>query len=206
MKPINNWNDVKAVSERPKLPVGGYVCKIMGAEEKTYQGQNGAFSKLEVSIDIYEGDYNGFYADDYRAQNREDKKWGGVVRLYVPTDDGSDTDEYTKSIFKGFTDAVEDSNPNYHWDWDEEKLKGKIVGCLFRNEEWEFNGNSGWKVKPFKFVSADIIREEKFTMPKDKPLKNSNANTVNSSYGSYATSAPPAEQLQSLVDDDLPFN
>lgn len=193
MKPINNWKNVKANTERPQLPVGGYVCKIMGAEIKEYNGQNGMFSRLEVSIDIYEGEYNGFYADDYRSQQREDKKWGGVVRLYVPVDDGTEKDEWTKSTFKGFTDAVEDSNPNYHWDWNEKGLKGLIVGVLFRNEEWEFNGNNGWKVRPFKFIPADMVRKNKYSMPKDKPLKNKVNNTVTSNL------------YEVVEDEDLPF-
>lgn len=193
MKPINNWENVKATTERQQLPVGGYVCKIMGADIKEYNGQNGVFSRLEVSIDIYEGEYNGFYADDYRNQQREDKKWAGVVRLYVPVDDGTEKDEWTKSTFKGFTDAVEDSNPNYHWDWNEKGLKGLIVGVLFRNEEWEFNGNSGWKVRPFKFIPADMVREGKFSIPKDKPLKNKVNNTVTSNLNEV------------IEDEDLPF-
>ena len=66
---------------------------------------------LEISIDVAEGEFKDFYATDYRGQNQEDKKWRGVLRLYVPKDDGSDMDEWTKSKLKAATNAVEDSNP-----------------------------------------------------------------------------------------------
>lgn len=88
MKKINNWDKQQAVTQREQLPVGGYVAKIMGAEEKQY----GFGNMLWVSIDIAEGEYANYYAEDYRSQDREDKKWHGVVRLFVPKDDGSEKD------------------------------------------------------------------------------------------------------------------
>lgn len=195
MKPINNWNNVKPLTDRPKLPVGGYVCKIMGAEIKKYNGKNGEFEKLYVSLDIYEGEYNGFFAEDYRSQQYEDKRWGCVYTLYIPTDDGSDQDEYTKRKFKTFIEAIEDSNPGYHWDWNEGGLKGKTVGVIFRNEEWEFEGRTGWKVKPFIPKSADDIRSGSFKLPDDKPLQDKPANN-------NAVSSNSVD----ILDDDLPFN
>ena len=39
MKPVNNWDQVKAASDRQQLPKGGYVCRIMNGEIKTYMEQ-----------------------------------------------------------------------------------------------------------------------------------------------------------------------
>lgn len=197
MKPINNWNNVRPIEDRPKLPAGGYVCRIMGAKIVTYQGKNGDFDKLEISLDISEGEYTNFFADDYRNQQREDKKWGCVYRLYVPTDDGSENDEFSKRKLRSFTDAVEESTPGYFWDWKEADLKGKTVGMLFRNKEWEFDGKTGWKTEPFIPVSADKIRSEDFKVPADKPL---NRNTA-------AATAALSQQLsdKGILDEDLPF-
>ena len=105
-------------------------------------------------------------------QNTEDKRWKGVLRQYIPTDDGSEKDARTKSYFKAMIEAIEDSNNGYHWDWDEKKLKGKIVGCLFRLEEWEWDGKSGWRTAALKFIEAQKIRDGKFKVPNDKPLNN----------------------------------
>lgn len=195
MKPIANWDKVKSAAKRPQLPKGGYVCKIMNGEIKTYQGSNGSFERLEISIDVVEGEFKAFYATDYRSQNQEDKRWRGTLRFYVPTDDGSERDEWNKSKLKAVTDAVEDSNPGYHWDWNEAGLKGKLVGCLIRNEEWEYNGRTGWNTKPFKFVPVSDIRNGKFEIPKDKPL-NEKASFLNTTSDDALVDSEP---------EDLPF-
>ncbi|RGQ39576.1 hypothetical protein DWY99_08700 [[Clostridium] leptum] len=198
MKPVNNWEQVKAASNRQQLPKGGYVCRIMNGEIKTFNGKNGPFDCLEISIDVSEGEFKDFYATDYRGQNQEDKKWRGVLRLYVPKDDGSDMDEWTKSKLKAATNAVEDSNQGYHWDWNEAGLKGKLVGCLIRNEEWEYNGKTGWKTKPFKFVPVFDIRNGKFEIPNDKPLNKKTSDSDDSE--TVSTNAGIDSYLE-----DLPF-
>lgn len=198
MKPVNNWDQVKAASDRQQLPKGGYVCRIMNSEIKTYNGTKGTFERLEISIDVAEGEFKDFYAADYRGQNQEDKKWRGVLRLYVPKDDGSDMDEWTKSKLKAATNAVEDSNQGYHWDWNEAGLKGKLVGCLIRNEEWEYNGRTGWNTKPFKFVPVSDIKNGKFEIPKDKPLNKKTSDSDDSE--TVSTNAGIDSYLE-----DLPF-
>lgn len=157
-----------------QLPVGGYVCKIMKAEVQEFSwGQ-----RLAVSIDIAEGEFKDFYANNYRSQQNEDKKWKGVLRVSIPTDDGSEKDEWTKRTFNKFIGVVEDANPGYHFDWDEAKLKGKTVGVLFGNEEWEFNGKTGWSVKPFATATVGDIKDGKDFKIKDKPLSNKSQNST----------------------------
>lgn len=84
MKPVNNWEQVKAASNRQQLPKGGYVCRIMNGEIKTFNGKNGPFDCLEISIDVSEGEFKDFYAADYRGQNQEDKKWRGSCVFMSP--------------------------------------------------------------------------------------------------------------------------
>ena len=114
MKPFKNYESTQTFSSRPTLPTGGYVCKIMNAEEKVYKSSKGTFNKLEISVDIIEGEYNGFFASDYRSQQGEDKKWKGVLRMSVPSDDGTEMDEKIKSMFKTNITAIEESNSGYH--------------------------------------------------------------------------------------------
>ena len=125
-----------------------------------------------ISFDIAEGDQKDFYANQYRSQTQEDKKWKGVYRVYCPKDDGSPEDARTQSNFKALMDAIEESNPGYHWDWNEAGLKGKIVGCLFRLEEYDFNGYNGWSARPVYCIPAAKVRGGDFKLPNDKPLKN----------------------------------
>ncbi len=198
IKKPSNWEQVQAAQERAKLPAGGYIVKIIGAKTAEYKSQDGgSFSKLEIALDITDGEYKGFYDADFRAQTQEDKKWKGVLRQYLPKDDGSEKDEWTKSALKALTEAIEESNPGYHWDWDESRLKGKIVGCLFQNQQWEINGKEGWKAQPFKFIPAERIRNGKFEIPKDKPLKGREGQTSSGNTGGFE----PVEE----DDGDLPF-
>ncbi len=174
MKRPNNWNDVKAADERVKLPAGGYEAKIISAKVVVYPGRDGDFERLEIAVDITAGEYKDYYKNDYVNNPREDKKWRGVARFYVPTDDGSEKDEFTKRRFRSMTDAVEDSNSNYHWDWDESTLKGLRVGILVRDKEYNFDGKHGFSPEIFKFIGLDKIKAGKFENPKPKYLDGSN--------------------------------
>lgn len=194
MKPFKDYDKTQAYTDRPALPTGGYVAKIMAAEEVHYDG---GYSKLLVSIDIAEGEYANYYADRYRSEsNNPDRRWKGVVRLSVPTDDGTEQDGWTKRSFKTAVEAIEASNSGYHWDWNEAALKGKTVGVLVRQKEWDYDGKHGWAPECFKLIAADLVREGKFKMPEDKPLNGSSAPAS----GGSADFTPVASN-----DDDLPF-
>lgn len=188
MKAFNGFEAKKQGGEREKLPAGGYVAKIMNAEEVSYSWG----SVLLISFDIVEGEYKDFFRKDYQENTNEDKKWRGTYRLSVPKDDGSEKDEWTKRTFGNAIWAIEDSNSGYAWDWNEAELKNKMVGVLFRNREWEMNGNTGWTTECCKLTSVDDIRNEKFKMPKDKPLDKAQQNAVDM--------MPAAND-----DDDLPW-
>lgn len=201
----NNWENVRAFSDARKLPLGAYVCIIKQAAVK----QTDYGDQLCILFDISEGEWAGYYQDDFDNNPRDDKKWKGVLRQFLPKNDGSDKDEWAKSLLKGLTTAVEESNRGYVWDWNEQSLAKKEVGILMRNEEWEYNGKTGWAVRPFRAISVDSVGDGSFTLPKDKPLKNKAADVYGGSaapeYGGYNTA--PASDFQILVDDDaqLPF-
>lgn len=197
MKKPTNWNEVKEFSDRPKLPVGAYVCKV----KKTAVQNNGYGDQLILLFDIIEGEYKDYYANDFSANQNADKKWKGQLRVWLPTDDGSDKDEITKRTLKGMVTAFEKSNPGYAFDWNEASLVGKTVGILFRNEEWDYNGKHGWAARPFRAISTDSVREGSYTLPKDKPL--SKTETAVLSYSMPQSDVNGFVQVDE--DDDLPF-
>lgn len=166
IKRPNNWNEVREFSDRPKLPLGAYVCRVKQAVVDSTYGE-----QLFILFDIVEGEYKDFFMSEFRANTMENKKWKGTLKQWIPKDDGSEKDEWTKSAFKGMVTSFEKSNPGYQWDWDEASLVGKLIGVLFRNEEWEFNGKHGWAIRPFKALSVDMVRSGDFKLPDDKPLK-----------------------------------
>lgn len=189
----NNWENVQEMGERKALPLGAYVCKVKQCRVQ----DNDYGSQLAMLFDIAEGEYNGYYNQDFTANTSENKKWRGLMRVWLPKDDGSDKDELTKRIFKGFVTAFEQSNIGYRWDWNENSLVGKTIGILYRNEEWDYNGKHGWAVRPFKAISAEAVREGNYTIPKDKPMNNGTSAPV-------APANSPAGYTE-VEDDDLPF-
>ena len=169
IKKFNDFNETKGYSDSQLLPRGGYVCKIIGAKPiETKFGQS-----IKVAFDIAEGEFAGYYQQKYDANKNEDKKWPGVYSLSVPKDDGTEQDNWTKRRFKTFTNALEDSNSGYHFDWDETKFKGKRVGLVFNYREYEFNGKNGMTPNPAKAVSVDAILNNKYKIPDDKLLNGS---------------------------------
>ena len=190
---IKSYNGFKPerTTTRETLPAGGYVAKIMDATVISYDWGD----VLKVDFDIAEGEYKGFFATDYRNNTNDDKKWRGTYRINIPNESNQYFDSQRKS-FNNFIACLEETNNGFHWAWDETALKGKGIGVLFRNKEWEYNGSTGWTTECCTVTTAKDIREGNFKMPKDKPLK---AKAANTGANSETTFAP--------VDDDadLPF-
>lgn len=166
MREYKDFRAERSSPGRETLPAGGYVCKIISAKVE----QNDWGDVLVVAHDVSEGEFEGIFKRDYDNNDREDKKWRGTYRLRLPKDDGSEQDAWKKRSFSNLIWAIEQSNPGFTWDWDEKKLKGKKVGLLYRNKEWEMGGRSGWTTEAAGSESIDNIRNGKFKMLKDKPL------------------------------------
>lgn len=177
--------EATSFSELPKLQPGGYVVKILNVKiEPTDWG-----SRLAIQFDIAEGEFKGFFDKLYKAtpDEWENKKWKGSMRLSIPHNTGDET-KFKKSLgyFKSQIQAFENSNANLHIDcerdWDENVLKGKLVGALFNEKEWEMNGNTGWFTQCKRFVPVNDIRSGNFTIPKREELKNKPSTASNDSF------------------------
>ena len=201
MRPLNGYAQAQAYSENERLPIGGYVLKILDAKEVV----NERGSILVISFDISEGDQKDFFANNYRAQTGEDKKWKGVYRLRVPKEDGTEQDNWTMRRFKTVMVAIEESNSGYHWNWDERSLKGKLIGGIFNNKEYDYNGRHGFFTNCYSLIAAEKIRSGKFEIPADTLLKPATAAPA----GTPMTQ-PGYEGFMNIPDgaDDegLPFN
>lgn len=171
---FGDYETTQAYGDFQKLPKGGYELKIYNVKQES--GNYGAY--LVISFDIEAGDYYHYYAKDYKNQQSEEKKWRGKYLLNVPNDDGSDKDNWTKRRFKTFTTALEDSNPGYHFDWDEQKFKNKVIGGLFNEREFEAsNGEVKRATNLAAVCSIEKIRSGDYTIPEDKLLKKATAST-----------------------------
>lgn len=197
------YNGVEACetsSQANRLPVGGYVVKILGVEnveDKQY---------LKIRYDITEGNYKGYYGEKF---GKFGGNWQGIlVRSYK---------ESAMSYFKGFTTSVEKSNIGYKWNWDEQSLVGKLVGIVYGEEEYE---NRSGEVKTRLYVvrntSVDNIRKHNYETPTEvkslrKPVVMSQSDVYGFSTPNEPNVAAGITDMQSsvidygTVNDDLPF-
>ena len=186
MKAYNDFKTEK-IQAKEQLPVGAYVAKILNAEEVNYDWG----SYLVLSFDIAEGTYKDYYKNEYTANTNENKKWKGTLRLRFPVDDGTEQDNWSKRTFNNFIYAVEDANKGYKWAWDEKTLKNKLVGIVFRNEEWEYENRRGWRTAACGIATVADVHEGKVKPAKDKPLPKKTED-----FGAFTSD---------VEDDELPF-
>lgn len=149
MKAFNGYDQAKEAAKYTggaKLPSGAYKAKIIGV--KYEPGQNGNSDRILIQYDITDGEYKDFFRKQYDENASEDKKWKGKTAVYVPSDDGSEKDGWTKRNFARWTNALEDSNTGYTWDWDESKWKGLSIGLMYA-ETW-----TGINGKPVKYTEV----------------------------------------------------
>lgn len=193
---IKKWNDydsVKGYGEFERLPKGGYVVKILGVSIEHYRDNE---TTLKLGCDVIEGEYANYYINQYKNNTNEDKKWSCNCFINIPVDDGSERDGWTKRNFRTAINALEESNPGFHWDWNETKLKGLIVGGLFNEREYIGNdGNIHKSTNLARFCPVEKIRNGNYTLPKDKLLQNQS--TVNDGFMAIPNGTE---------DDGLPFN
>ena len=137
IKQFSGYEDAKKAAHflpNERLPIGAYVCKIL--EVKVEEGKAAADGKklsdrLIIQFDIAEGEYQDFFRRQYENMTNENKKFKGRTTIYIPRDDGSKEDSWTKNDFARWTYSLEESNSGYVWDWDESKWKNKLIGIVF---------------------------------------------------------------------------
>lgn len=191
MKPINNWENVKPMGNSfETLPAGAYVCEIKQVVEKPNRNNGG--SHLEVNFEVAEGEYKDFFSKDYRSQDREDKFWRGIINQNVPNE-SADNYENQKRFFRSFTNAVEASNPGYHWDWNENGLKGKKIGVVFGEREKQSQKGTIYTItNADKIISVEDVRSGNFKIPEKKCLV-----PTGNTFSGFTAITPDS--------DDLPF-
>lgn len=169
-KKPKDYDSVK-IGEPRILPAGGYICKILNAEET--ESRNGK-PMLKVSFDIDEGEYKGYFRDLFKGwkENSDDPatvKWPFTGTKWVMF---YNSEGKTNRDFKSFCTALEDSGTKV-WindTFDVNGLKGATLGMIFRREEHEYNNARSWRTVPVGFRSVKTIEEGNYNVPEDKPL------------------------------------
>ena len=169
-KKPKDYDNVK-VGEPRILPAGGYICKILNAEET--ESRNGK-PMLKVSFDIDEGEYKGYFRDLFKGwkESSDDPatvKWPFTGTKWVMF---YNSEGKTNRDFKSFCTALEDSGTKV-WindTFDVNGLRGATLGLIFRREEHEYNNARSWRTVPVGFRSVKTIEEGNYNVPEDKPL------------------------------------
>ena len=147
-----------------QLPKGAYVIKILGAKEE--EGNYGP--QVTIAFDIAEGEYKGFYQNQFDRNTNEDKKWpyDAIYYLTVPSDG---CQEYVWTNWNTFFADLEDSNSGFVFGGDPKTLKGKLIGGKFMIEQTEANGNIYDHTRLRWTCVADDVRNGKAgKLPNDK--------------------------------------
>ena len=191
MKKIEGFENVKeAGGQIENLPAGAYICDIKQCREVGNRNGNG--THLEIMFDVCRGDYRGWFERDWNLQNREDKYWHGIIRQNVP-DESSPKYNMQCGFFKRFTNVLEESNPGYHWDWNEAGLKGKLIGIVFGEVEKESQRGTRYMItRADNIINTQAVESGKYNLPKPKMMENA---------------APAISTFAALpeIDGDLPF-
>ena len=199
MEKIENWDSIKAkgMEDFKNLPIGAYECIIKDARIN-HNEENGK-DTLKISIDIASGEYKDYFLKSYENDTRIDKKWDNNAVKYLAFEGDN------VSYFKGFITCVENSNPGYTWDWNENKLKDKKICGVFLYEEYQKqDGTHGIKVRLNKFRSLDKMKDINIS---------DNIKMLDGSYISYddyikkneTTNSYLANSMVDIPDSALPF-
>ena len=204
MKAFNDFDKAKENAKykgSSQLPVGGYEAKIK--EVRFEEGKDGKSDMIVLAFDITAGEYKDFFKKKFDEDTSEDKKWKGKTTIYCPKDDGSEKDEWTKNTFARWTNALEDSNKGYLWDWDEKKWKGKSIGLIYGETGTVIEG------KPITYTevrfpeSIENIKSGNFKLPNFKSRNGYDEAVQKAS--SAKTNSDGFMNVPESIDEDLPF-
>lgn len=162
MKVIENYENIQASSGEFARPGnGGYILEIVNVTDVPYNEKTGKGDYLRIDYDIASGEFKGYYT----AQNERfgGGKWfANVIKSYK---------EKALGMFKHFTNCVEESNPGFKWNWQEDKLIGCRFGATLQEEEYEKNdGSIGTRLVVKDIKTVKQIMNGDFKVPETKRL------------------------------------
>ncbi len=201
IKKFSGYDEIQVYEGGASIEPGGYELQIIGAKVEQYSN----CEILKVAFDIINNDkYAGFYSTKFKSAKAQDPnaKWSGVFDVFIPKDDGTELDGYTKQAFKRFITSVEHSNQGYAWDWNENSLNGKTFGGVFGKEQFETkDGSLKFAVKCRFPRSIESIRSGNFNIPDDKLFEKPQTTNTSGMGAAYGTLA----EFETIGNDTVPF-
>lgn len=204
IKKFNDYDSIQVYEGGAGIEPGGYELKIIGA--KVEQFTNCEILKIAFDI-VNNAKYAGYYSTRFKAAKAQNAsaKWSGIFDVFLPKDDGTENDGYTKQAFKRFITSVEKSNSGYTWNWDETSLKDKVFGGVFGREQFKTKeGDLKFAVKCRFPRSIDSIRSGDFKVPDDKLLKGEEQPRT-ASTNNMGAAFDKLDDFEEILSADVPF-
>lgn len=177
--------ETKSFSGGKTVPPGAYVLEILKAESAVSKSGN---DMLVLALDIAKGEYARKFTEI--SDNRQHDCYLKHRRIT--------NTEISLSYFKGDIKAIEESNPGYKFDFDERTLRGKLVGAMLSEEEYEKrDGTIGTSLKIAFLCSIATAESGKLQTPKKKE--------IDFSSGKIKQNNHVVDNVTPDSDDDLPF-
>lgn len=195
MKAFNGFKSEASNKKMGSLPAGPYVAKIKAVKIDGLEPDQ----TLVLRLDVCEGEFTDYFLRRYmneKENSRYEPRYKGDFRLRIPNDANTKA-MYPESDLKRFNDAIyriENSNPGYHWDWNEQGLVGLLVGINM--QESEYNGSPFTRIGRLEI--ADDVRKGIVQTMKPKVPKGD----------AYDTPPLPVDQqsgFTAVETDELPF-
>jgi len=196
MKPgYKNFEARERTSFLTVPPAGAYVARIENVNVQEPTDTNPR-TVIELIVDITEGEYTHRYKDLFDDQKSRfgNANYRGTFRLTVPTDDDADEDNWIKRKFETSMWCIEQSNPNFEWDWDEKKLRKLSVGISVRNKKYDYNGKVKTTTEIGRLEVVQDVRDGKVKPMQDRDQTKKDNQTNDAANGFTA------------VDEDVPWN
>ena len=157
MKQFSGFKSEDRKSGFGQLPAGPYVAVIKAVRLEGEEPDQ----RLILRMDIAEGENTGYFLKRYKHDSEKggkyDARYKGDFRIRIPNDENknalypeSDKANFNKCIYR-----IEESNPGYRWDWNEQGLVGKLVGINMQEDE--YNGFRFTKIGQLEI--ADDVRK-----------------------------------------------
>ena len=171
----SNYDEIQVNQEYEKIILGGHKGIIKNVEE--YTSAISGNTSLKVEVDTAADDKQpNYFQKQYDENTNADKRWPTGATKYVSLKQ----DENCIKMLKAFITSVENSNSEFHYDWNKEvdQLKGKNVGLVFGLEEYQNDkGETKTATKLTQFRSVDKVDNVKIP----------NVRLLNGSYIEYDT-------------------
>lgn len=195
MKQYEGFKSEASGKKYPMLPAGAYVAGIKNVKIDGKEPDQ----QLVLRLEVIEGEYAGYYTKRYEHDSQGagfdqqyQAKYKGDLRIQIPNPDNTmrNHPEWDVRTFNNAIYCIEQSNPGFKWDWDENKLKGKTVGINVR--EGMFNGNPYTQIGRLEVVN-DVRLGLVAPMKPKKPT------------GQAVTGEDEQSGFTSVETSDLPF-